>query len=93
MQTNAQVEIFEEKQNTQEKIIYVKQSVYLCIIHLKLSIQTNHLQLSCQLYINSLLRRPSKTAQPLVRADRPKPPSKITVRGPFVYRDLIPLLF
>ena len=42
--------------------------------------------------INSLLRRPSKTAQPLVHADRPKPPSKITVRGPFVYRDRIPLL-
>ena len=41
---------------------------------------------------NSLLRRPSKTAQPLVCADRPKPPSKLTVRGPFVYRDHILLL-
>ena len=29
-----------------------------------------------------LLRRPSKTAQPLVRADRPKPPSKLTFRRP-----------
>ena len=40
----------------------------------------------------SLLRRPSKTAQPLVHADRPKLPSKLTVRGPFVYRDQILLL-
>ena len=40
----------------------------------------------------SLLRRPSKTTQPLVRADRPKPPSKLTVCGPFVYRDHILLL-
>ena len=42
--------------------------------------------------LNSLLCRPSKTAQPLVCADRPKPPSKLTVRGPFVYRDHILLL-
>jgi len=35
-------------------------------------------------HLNSLLRRPFKTAQPLVCADRPKPPSKITVYGPFV---------
>ena len=38
------------------------------------------------------MRRPSKTTQPLVRADRPKTPSKLTVRGPFVYRDQILLL-
>ena len=42
--------------------------------------------------INSLLRRLSKTVQPLVRTDRPKPPSKLTVREPFVYRDHILLL-
>ena len=40
----------------------------------------------------TLLHRPFKTAQPLVPADRPKPPSKLTVRGPFVYRDQILLL-
>ena len=46
----------------------------------------------CLDQFNSLLRRPSKTAQPLVRTDRPKPPSKLAVRGPFVYRDHILLL-
>jgi len=38
------------------------------------------------------LRRQSKTAQPLVCADRPNPPRKLTVPGPFVYRDQILLL-
>ena len=42
--------------------------------------------------INSLLRRPLETAQPLVRADHLKPPSKLALRGLFVYRDQILLL-
>ena len=39
------------------------------------------------------VRRPSKTAQTLVRADRPKPRSELTVHGRFVYRDKILLLY
>ena len=37
--------------------------------------------------ILTLLHRPSKTAQPVIRTDCPKPPSKPTVHGPFIYRD------
>ena len=39
------------------------------------------------LFSLTLLHRPSKTAEPFICADRPKPPSKLTVRGPFVYCD------
>ena len=42
--------------------------------------------------LNSLLRRSSKTVQPIVLVHRPKPPNKLVVRGPFAYRDQILLL-
>ena len=38
----------------------------------------------CTCQVNSLLRRPSKTTQPLVRTDRPKPPSKLSAWRSFL---------
>ena len=61
--------------------------LYLCYYKTKCCLHFISLFINFNMY--SLF---TETAQPLVRADRPKSPSKLTVFGPFVYRDQVVLL-